>query len=807
MVELLTPWDLHMPRFASPRLASPRLASPRLASPRLASPRLAYCVAFSVSVVSCGGVAEPEEGATDTQASPVALGAERVIPMRFVRVKAPGDPVVSDADFRVNAERAVATTNDVWRPVGVRFVIKSSKQVDAPLISAQPYLATHYTAALRTELTNILGTAAWPVASVPFDPVATQGHWLNQALITYGDPRDFWVIVSPSSGGSACGSTNRYFYQGEGGLGNNHQMAHELGHCFSLGHTGDERYWLNPETDSVTFTAKQAWDLWYCPGTIGGASHRFFDSYADSMSGGACAEGSRLPITDDNFSNCTGLNGFMTCNIGPPGGRIEAHDHLSPALLGKISFRGLVSYPGSQVRTDYGANIMAYPSANPSSSFSPSQARALRASLRHDVRLVTEPWDGGTNFPTTYLKRPLLGTSNPWIPSDELDVNGDGFRDLAVWSMKPDQIYGNNDATFTVKLGPGFSTGYTRGFGRPDDIPVPAKYDWDNKTDFAVYRPGEGGAGADTDPSTWYICPSNGSSVPPDCSAGGYVGISFGTREDVPLPGLLLGPSQYLAVYRPSTNTVLWRTYSSSTVTSVAVGPAGSKSLSILPGLYDDDAITDFAVWDAAEATFEISLSSLAWSPRRKQVFPSHLKTPTNALGATDLQARSGAIPVHGMVRMSPGSLRRHVPAVFDPAARYLHVSWDPVTALASPFTAPVQSCGTAGADLPLGGLLGTGQTKGMMAWISFGADGTLLRKTPGASLCGTAEPNRTIAGARGHGTAAIVRDLTGDGLPDIVWQDPDNGNIRVLQSSTNPATDFSTSFTVTMGGTFSQML
>lgn len=190
-------------------------------------------------------------------------------------------------------------------------------------------------------------------------------------------------------------------------------------------------------------------------------------------------------------------------------------------------------------------------------SFSPSHICVVRDMLRYDQRVQIGTWQA---IHSPYGGKPRLGAVSREFPSNVIDFNGDGKRDIALWKSRATDAF-SNTGEFIVRTAPAFTSGFVRRFGRQDDIPVPALYNADNKTDQAVYRPGEVGSGAPDDASSWYWCPSNSSPTPPSCEFGGYGAATFGQRQDIPLPGLKVGgsPTRYLAVYRPSNATFYWR--------------------------------------------------------------------------------------------------------------------------------------------------------------------------------------------------------------------------------------------------------
>jgi len=169
-----------------------------------------------------------------------------------------------------------------------------------------------------------------------------------------------------------------------------------------------------------------------------------------------------------------------------------------------------------------------------------------------------------------------------------VDMDGDGKTDLVIW--RPGDgwyIVDSSDGT-KVKVD---------SWGNAGDVPVPGDYDGDGKTDIAVWRPSDG---------MWYVIYS---------STGQKVSLGpWGSSTDVPVPGDYDGDGKTdLAVWRPSTG--WWYVIKSSD--GLRTGQSGSIGMSWgvstdtpVPGDYDGDGITDYAVWRPSDGWWYIVRSS-----------------------------------------------------------------------------------------------------------------------------------------------------------------------------------------------------
>lgn len=174
---------------------------------------------------------------------------------------------------------------------------------------------------------------------------------------------------------------------------------------------------------------------------------------------------------------------------------------------------------------------------------------------------------------------------SPWgLHSDVLvpaDYDNDGLTDMAVWRPENGMWYvlrSSDQKLFSVQWGtissvpPGFLP----------DVPVPADYDGDGKTDIAVWRPTTG---------TWFVLKSSR-----DYKHERAAIFNWGKIGDVPVPADYDGDGKTdFAVWRSTENRWYILESESGNWNTVQFGLAGYDSL--IPADYTGDGKADIAVY------------------------------------------------------------------------------------------------------------------------------------------------------------------------------------------------------------------
>ncbi|MCC6217233.1 MAG: hypothetical protein IT376_20410 [Polyangiaceae bacterium] len=747
------------------------------------------------------GIDEPRESLAEALS---ALGSEKRVPVRFVHLL-PGtlpNPCPSTALY-AGILRQITNFNRVFRSGGVQLWLRGVECFTSPTFAeASASIEVAWSTAYAE-----LGGAGRPLPSMPADAwtpssvVKSEVDWLMATATYHADPDTILVWIKQNGNSSVTdrpesGKGVLMYEQPIRNSNDPFKLAHELGHYFGLAHpwhleqptlgTG----YLDPETGAQQ-TLADWWDLVYKAAATQGAPHQFFSSRTEA----APHTASLLEILPDEggSASCSQQGSppsSMSCQVGPDPGSKQTHDSADPEL------RGLAFVANGR----YATNIMSYFLEAASEHFlSGSQVLLLRKYLRWDTSGVKSAYSKDRS-PAHGLGptggRARLGSWASGNPLARVDFNGDGRRDLAVWT--PPTAEGAA-GRLRVLLSPGFTQLIDTPFGRVGDVPLVGQFDSDACSDFGVYQPG-GGVARDAPNDTqayWRWC-STQCAAPASTSCGSLPQTScstncsaFGGRDHVPLPGLEMSGAapDELGVFVPDWAGWFWL---DGGVQGRLVGDPALGTGELLPGLYDADKKTDLVVYYRSNATYYYARSDQSWSPVGSRAMGAQFAPQPTGTSAE----RAGAVPVPFFrmmyVNIAPGVWipdKRRTFSLFWPHDASWNTLWDPFGAGA------VESCvfGDGRVDQPFTGFDRDGDFNadlGRFRDTAAGGTGAITTRNSVQGNCaGGALQTRLCSSCDIRTRVTPVADMTGDGREEIVLLHPDTMTIEWRTSESAYAT------------------
>jgi hypothetical protein len=191
-------------------------------------------------------------------------------------------------------------------------------------------------------------------------------------------------------------------------------------------------------------------------------------------------------------------------------------------------------------------------------------------------------WDRGqSNVFNEFVILIKENTCQSFGETKRLNFDGNYFGDLVMWNGTSGK-WSSINGRWAAEIPPPIFANW--GSSSLGDIPAPGDFDGDGRSDYAVFRNGEG---------NWYILLSSTST---------WLVTHFGLPNDIPVPNDFDGGGRSdIAVFRPSEgNWYIWHTESQ----SFSAVHFGSNSDKPVPSDFDGDGKTDVAVFRPSEGNW-----------------------------------------------------------------------------------------------------------------------------------------------------------------------------------------------------------